>query len=880
MADTSLIFNVIARDSGLGRVLDKITSGFRSAGAAAEESLDKAASRTANVDRQLDEARARVKALSEEFERTGDKTIFSKISKDKSLINNLTKIKAELSNTKNETEETGGFLDRLGSIFSSGADKIQGFGSSLVGAGSSASSMLSSVSGLIAAAAGIAVFGTVAAPAIYVFGGALAALPGMISGAVAALAVLKMGMSGLSENWAAMNAPKKTGGGGGGSTPKVDMTPKIRAVQAAQRDVAKSARDVADAQTALKDAELKVAKAHDVAREKLSDLNREWRTAKQDQAEATEGLVEAEQNLRLAQGRGNPGEIMAAQMALDKQRLTVEDAADKTDDLGKEYQDASRKGIEGSDEVTAAKKAEIQANRTLQDSVQNHALAIQRLGDAQKDLAAKTAAAGAAGAAAGAVLPTIASNAQKFLDKLKELKPAFDNLRLDVQQRLFAGLSDKLQTMSTNWLPALKVGLGNMADTINGVVKTAFDSLSDPTFIKNIMVGVDSFRGALGNVGQAVAGPLVDAFGRLARASKPVMDVIGEKIAKIITDFSTWIAKMDNSGGLDRFMAKAAHIIGTVFDILEDVFRIGGEVIGILFGTNLGGTDAWDNLAKAIHGIADYLADPKVQAQISKFINIFGALPFLIGDAMSAMGSIPDKIKAVQKWFQDFPTNVGRFMSALPGVLEKWASAAVSKLGYWIGYGIGWTVKEFFALPGNILKAVKALPGVLSSIGTWIYNAMVWTAEAMVSIGKNIVIGMWNGIVAMAQWLSDKTYKFARGIYQGIQNALGIGSPSKVMAKEVGHWIPAGIALGMDNNRGAVTAAVGRLADDLASTKLPSPTVDMDGTVDSMGSTLTVAARRQRVDVRSVIDVTGQEGKFKTLIRGLVRTDNLNQDKG
>ena len=143
----------------------------------------------------------------------------------------------------------------MGSIFSRTAGMAGSFGSALVGAAGSAASMASSIGGLVVMALGLTAFATVAAPALYAFGGAAAAIPALLSGAIAAIAVLKMGMSGLGANWDAMNAPASGGGGGGGGGAAVDMTPKIRAVEAAQRDVARSSRDMKDAQAALQEAE-------------------------------------------------------------------------------------------------------------------------------------------------------------------------------------------------------------------------------------------------------------------------------------------------------------------------------------------------------------------------------------------------------------------------------------------------------------------------------------------------------------------------------------------------------------------------------------------------------------------------------------------------
>lgn len=879
MADTSLIFNVIARDSGVGRALDGIAGKFRGVGRDAELALDRAGSGTKNLDRQIEEAQAHVRALSEEFERTGDKTLFGKIARDRSLITSLQRIRQELHNTGDDEDRSRSKLGSLVDMFSRAGSAAAGFGSSVASTAASVGSAASSIAGMVAVVGALSVGMIAIAPAIYAVGGAAAALPGLLSGAIAALFTLKLGLSGLGENWKAMNAPK-AGGGGGGGAQAPDLTPKLRAVEAAQRGVARSARDVTDAQQALKDAQLDVAKAHETARERLEDLNREYRQSQLDQQQAVMDLQEADEQLRLAQARGNPDEIRKAQLAYDRQKLAVEDAKDKVEDLGKENADATRKGVEGSDEVVAARKREAAAQRAVQDSVLAHQLAIQQLGDAQKSLHEKQLAAAASGAALAAQLPKIAASAQAFLDKLKQLKPAFDDLRLDIQQRLFEGLAGKLQILADRWLPALRVGLGRMADTFNDIAKTAFDSLSRPDFIKNMMVGVEAFRGLLGNVGKAIAGPLVDAWGRLSRASAPFVDMLGKKIAGLITKFSDWIARMDDSGALDRFMAKATHVLGTTFDLFTDLARIAGDVISILFGTNLGGTDAWDNLAIAVHNVADYLGDPAVQARMSKFVDFFFGAIFWIGQFVSALGWIYDGVSGAVSAIATLPKRAGQFLSQLPNIMAHYAAAAVNQFGYWIGYGIGWVITQFRNLPANTARAIASLPGVFYRIGTMLLDAVGWIYGAMLDVGRNIVIGIWNGMVSLQNWLYSKAYSFASSIWKGVKNALGITSPSKVMAREVGQWIPAGIAMGIDANRSVALDAAQSIADDMAGIQMAMPVPDlMSGAMAAAEGTLTLAAARQQ-PTRVILDVHGQEGPLKTLVRGMARTGNLYQDKG
>ena len=77
--------------------------------------------------------------------------------------------------------------------------------------------------------------------------------------------------------------------------------------------------------------------------------------------------------------------------------------------------------------------------------------------------------------------------------------------------------------------------------------------------------------------------------------------------------------------------------------------------------------------------------------------------------------------------------------------------------------------------------------------------------------------GLWDGITSMASWLWDKVTDFCNSIVEGIQGALKINSPSRVMADQVGQYIPAGIAMGITDNASAVSDAMSALNFQLGS---------------------------------------------------------------
>jgi len=90
-----------------------------------------------------------------------------------------------------------------------------------------------------------------------------------------------------------------------------------------------------------------------------------------------------------------------------------------------------------------------------------------------------------------------------------------------------------------------------------------------------------------------------------------------------------------------------------------------------------------------------------------------------------------------------------------------------------------------YADHGSIL-ANKALPQLIASlpqIVTAILAGIGKAALSIVEVGKNIVLGLWDGIASMITWVKDKISGFVGDIVGGIKGLLGIRSPSAVFAE-------------------------------------------------------------------------------------------------
>ena len=82
------------------------------------------------------------------------------------------------------------------------------------------------------------------------------------------------------------------------------------------------------------------------------------------------------------------------------------------------------------------------------------------------------------------------------------------------------------------------------------------------------------------------------------------------------------------------------------------------------------------------------------------------------------------------------------------------------------------------------------------------------TKDAMVDAGKNLLFGIGEGITNAISSVVAKAKDAAASIVDGIKSFLQIGSPSRLLANEVGQWIPAGIAEGITDNSDLVTDAM------------------------------------------------------------------------
>ncbi|AEW92930.1 MULTISPECIES: phage tail tape measure protein [Streptomycetaceae] len=92
------------------------------------------------------------------------------------------------------------------------------------------------------------------------------------------------------------------------------------------------------------------------------------------------------------------------------------------------------------------------------------------------------------------------------------------------------------------------------------------------------------------------------------------------------------------------------------------------------------------------------------------------------------------------------------------------------------------------------------------------WNAVSNIGSKFLSIGANIIDGIVQGVENAAGSLFRSLKNLAGDALKAAKDFLGISSPSRAFAQDVGQWIPAGVGMGVTQNTQAAIHAVRRMA--------------------------------------------------------------------
>jgi phage-related protein len=236
-------------------------------------------------------------------------------------------------------------------------------------------------------------------------------------------------------------------------------------------------------------------------------------------------------------------------------------------------------------------------------------LAMTGFADAMKAVASGDA------AAIEESIKDMAPAAQNFVRELNRVKPAFDDMRLDVQQRMFRGLAGSIQPLADRYLPVAQRLFTGIAGTMNQMAKDVINFAMSSKALVDTNVTVSNLRSSFAALRPAVA-PAAEAIMNVVSVGSTFLPKLARGFADAIGDMSARINEMAANGELEAFFQRA-------LDTLRQLGRIAGNIGGIISGVfnaaKEGGAGFLDTLEQTTAGMSRFVNSARGQEAISKF---------------------------------------------------------------------------------------------------------------------------------------------------------------------------------------------------------------------------------------------------------------------
>lgn len=397
---------------------------------------------------------------------------------------------------------------------------------------------------------------------------------------------------------------------------------------------------------------------------------------------------------------------------------------------------------------------------------------------------------------------------------------------------------ENLVTSTGTFLSNLLPALGNIAKGLVNVIGTTFPQMfskignslgaSMPGLISKGLTMVTQFTASLRrNAGKFVSAGM-EMLLKLAQGWANSMPVMIQKIPQIIT-----------------------NIAGLINDNAPKIMVTGGKIIITL-----------------VRGLIN--AIPTLIANIPQILramwNAFTAFNWMsLGSSMISgiAGALRSGIGSLFSAAQSLCVTIVNAFINLPTVLFNAGATAIVHLIQ--GFRSAWGV--ITSIGGRIVVAV--ISGLVS-LASRMWSSAKSAASRMLSafravswgsVGTHIISGIIRGIAGAAGKLFSSMKNLASKALSAAKKVLGINSPSRVFAAEVGRWIPAGIAVGVTQNSGILSSVM----DDTAKSMTASfnPNLVRNAQISWSGATQNNAANQtgnvvQNINIYQPVKTPGE----------------------
>lgn len=554
-----------------------------------------------------------------------------------------------------------------------------------------------------------------------------------------------------------------------------------------------------DAEAAAKRQDL-LAKSVEANNEKMKLLTQQYDNAKA-------RLGELGRALEAARASGDPAAIDKAANAYNRQSVEVSKLSGKisaTEKAISQANNAMNAGTQAADNEGAAMSETASSSQVLAAALIYLAKkAAAMVVDAFKAIVKGVIDAGVAIAKcaidAGKAIFDLTVEAGKYADTIATLAETSNVDVVNLQKWEYA--SQFIDTEVSTITDSLKKLEVNMATT-NETTAAAFEQL-----------GV-SVRDSSGNFrdSEQVFWDVVDALGGVSN------QVERENLAMTLLGKSANELNPLINAGSEAFKALGDEAQAAGLILSEDAVGALGGVDDAMNRVNSAITGVKNTVAVAFAPAVEELANGASQVVTAMIGMVNGtegsteqfmsAIDNMVDTAVSLLDSMLPTvldigIRVIMNLAEGILNNIGKITDSITRVIKQLLSTLSSHLPQILKAGVDILIAIIDGIIDALPQLVSALPQIIEAI----VSGLDRLAPRLLEVGVSIIKGIWEGIKSGIKWIGSKIGGVFGKLLDAIKSLFGIHSPSTVFRDQVGKNMVLGVAEGIVQNAGAITAA-------------------------------------------------------------------------
>lgn len=417
------------------------------------------------------------------------------------------------------------------------------------------------------------------------------------------------------------------------------------------------------------------------------------------------------------------------------------------------------------------------------------------------------------------LLPALIELISYVVTSLLDQLPAI----LDCALELILGLAQGILAALPVLIEALPEVISSIVEFLISAVPQIIDAGIEllMALVDALPVIIDALVDALPQIIRATVTALIAAAPQIAKAGIKLLGALIEAIPVIVVELAE--AVPDIVAAIIDVLAELPGLVGEVFaEIVTDLVEWGQQMLS-------NASMAMSNMLSQVNSIIQELPG-KIWTHLVNAVNkVIAWGQQMLGNASTAMSNMLSQVSSI---IQELPGKIWTHLVNAVNKVVAWGQQMVSNASTAASNMLSKVSSTLQQLPGKVWDYLSQAAQKVVTWGTQlaqkgaaaatqlfnsIVNGLSSLPSKMAEIGSNIVSGIWNGISSGWNWLTNKVSNLANSLLDAAKDALGINSPSKEFADEVGRWIMPGVGKGLDKSMPATLKDMKAKAGELVS---------------------------------------------------------------